>query len=78
MREWIANGAQLAWLIDPSRRAVDIFRPACEPEIREDALQVEGEGARRGLRARPYSRLGRPIGLKSNSAGIQWLHAVHD
>jgi len=44
MREWIANGAQLAWLIDPSRRAVEIFRPDRESEIREDVTQIEGEG----------------------------------
>jgi Uma2 family endonuclease len=32
MREWVANGAQLAWLIDPERRAVEVYRPGCEPE----------------------------------------------
>ena len=44
MREWIENGAQLAWLIDPERRAVEIYRPGAEPETREDATSVEGEG----------------------------------
>jgi Uma2 family endonuclease len=33
MREWVANGAVLAWLIDPERRAVEIYRPAEEPEV---------------------------------------------
>jgi Uma2 family endonuclease len=27
MREWLANGAQLGWLIDPERRSVEIYRP---------------------------------------------------
>lgn len=44
MREWIDNGAQLGWLIDPERRAVEIFRADREPEVREDITSVEGEG----------------------------------
>ena len=44
MQEWVANGAQVAWLIDPSRRAVEIFRPGHECEVRENATGVEGEG----------------------------------
>ena len=37
MSEWIANGAQLGWLIEAGRRAVEIHRPDLEPEIRTDA-----------------------------------------
>jgi len=44
MRIWIANGAQLAWLIDPTRRAVEIYRPGRGPELVESASCVEGEG----------------------------------
>jgi Uma2 family endonuclease len=33
MGEWVANGAVLAWLIDPERKAVEIYRPGEEPEI---------------------------------------------
>jgi len=44
MREWVANGAQLAWLIDPERRAVEIYRPGHEPETLENAVSVAGEG----------------------------------
>ncbi len=32
MREWIQNGAQLPWLIDPDRQAVEIYRPGLETE----------------------------------------------
>ena len=44
MNEWIANGAQLAWLIDAGRRAVEIYRPGKEPEIRTDVTSVAAEG----------------------------------
>jgi Uma2 family endonuclease len=45
MHEWIENGAQLAWLVDPERRAVEIFRPNAEPETIDKAETVAGEGA---------------------------------
>jgi Uma2 family endonuclease len=44
MREWIANGAELAWLIDPERKAVEIYRPGQEPEVLEGTSAVYGEG----------------------------------
>jgi Uma2 family endonuclease len=44
MHEWIDNGAQLAWLIDPERHAVEIFRPGLEPEILTGVDSVAGEG----------------------------------
>jgi Uma2 family endonuclease len=44
MREWIENGAQLAWLIDPERRAVEVFRANCDPETIEKAEAIVGEG----------------------------------
>jgi Uma2 family endonuclease len=37
MREWVKNGTQLAWLIDP------IYRPNREPEIRENIDTILGE-----------------------------------
>lgn len=43
LREWIENGAQLAWLIDPDRRAVEIYRPGHEPEIRTGIDRIAGE-----------------------------------
>jgi Uma2 family endonuclease len=32
MQEWIANGVQLGWLLDPDHRTVYIYRPGDEPE----------------------------------------------
>lgn len=44
MREWIANGAQLGWLIDPDQRTVYIYRPGVEPEQLVNPARVAGEG----------------------------------
>jgi Uma2 family endonuclease len=44
MREWIANGAELAWLIDPERLAVEVYRPGSEPDVLVEPERVAGEG----------------------------------
>ncbi len=44
MRRWIGYGAELAWLIDPARKTVEIYRPGREPEVLEGGSAVEGEG----------------------------------
>ena len=44
MQEWIDNGAALAWLIDPDRRVVEIYRPAQPPEVLENASSIQAEG----------------------------------
>jgi Uma2 family endonuclease len=44
MREWIENGAQLAWLVDPDHRTAYIYRPDREPEILIDPGLLTGEG----------------------------------
>jgi Uma2 family endonuclease len=49
MREWIKSGPQLAWLIDPERRAVEIYRPDREPETLEEPVSVSGEGPVEGF-----------------------------
>ena len=49
MEAWIANGAELAWLIDPERKAVEIYRPSEEPEVHEDPTSVQGTGCVRGF-----------------------------
>jgi Uma2 family endonuclease len=43
MLSWIGNGVQLAWLVDPHRKVVEIYRPGREPEILEGGSCVEGE-----------------------------------
>ena len=49
MREWVENGAKLAWLVDPERRAVEIYRPNREPETLVNAESVAGEGPVEGF-----------------------------
>jgi Uma2 family endonuclease len=44
MREYLANGAQLGWLIDPDLRSVTIYRPEGQVETRTDIDSVAGEG----------------------------------
>jgi len=42
MEMWIANGAELAWLIDPERKTVAIYRPGDQPELLHDPTSVQG------------------------------------
>lgn len=44
MKQWIENGVQLAWLIDPDRRTVTTYRPGIEPEVLTGADQIEAGG----------------------------------
>ena len=44
MQSWMSNGVQLAWLVDPHRKAVEIYRPNHQPEIQEGQSAVYGEG----------------------------------
>ncbi|MGA8939919.1 MAG: Uma2 family endonuclease [Acidobacteriaceae bacterium] len=44
MGMWLANGAELAWLVDPSRKAVEVYRPGREAEVLEGGSAVEGDG----------------------------------
>lgn len=49
MREWIANGTQLGWLLDPVARTVDIFQPG-QPETRlENPSRLCAEGVLDGF-----------------------------
>jgi Uma2 family endonuclease len=44
MREWIENGAQLGWLLDPDRRTGYFYRPGREPEQLATPERIDGEG----------------------------------
>lgn len=43
MAEYIANGVQLGWLLDPKKRKVYIYRPGAEVEILDNPAHVSGE-----------------------------------
>lgn len=45
MHDWILEGVDLAWLIDPAKKTVYIFRKGqAEPERLIDANEIQGEG----------------------------------
>ena len=44
MLEWIANGVELGWMIDPRNKTVAIYRPGHEPEVRTGVSEIAGEG----------------------------------
>jgi Uma2 family endonuclease len=48
MNDWIANSAQLAWLIDPYERQVLVFRPGGSTEL-DTGNQIMGDGPVQGF-----------------------------
>lgn len=49
MQEYIENGAQLGWLIDPRTRQVEIYRPGKPVEILQSPKTLSGEDILSGL-----------------------------
>lgn len=49
MEEYLENGAQLGWLIDPQSREVTIYRPQQPPEVLENPAQLSGEAVLNGF-----------------------------
>lgn len=43
MQEYIANGAQLGWLIDRKNKQVEIYRPGKDVEILDNPVSLSGE-----------------------------------
>jgi Uma2 family endonuclease len=43
MREYIENGAQLGWLIDPTSHSVEFYRPGKQPELRTQIDSITGD-----------------------------------
>ena len=43
MQEYMENGAQLGWLIDPFQRKVHIYRPGIHPEVLDNPQTISGE-----------------------------------
>ena len=43
MEEYLANGAQLGWLLDPDNRTVYVYRPNVPVEKLENVLEVSGD-----------------------------------
>jgi Uma2 family endonuclease len=49
MEEYLANGAQLGWLIDPIKQRVHIYRPDTPVEILDSPTQLSGEPLLKGF-----------------------------
>jgi Uma2 family endonuclease len=49
MDQWIANRAQLAWLINPIEETVSIYRPGESPEVHHHPTSVQGDGVMAGF-----------------------------
>ena len=50
MGEWLRNGTELAWLIDPERKAIEVYRPGgAGPDVLEGVTSVFGEGPVEGF-----------------------------
>jgi len=49
MELWIANGAQLAWLIDPEEKAVYLYIPGDSPQVLHYPTSVQGSGVVAGF-----------------------------
>lgn len=49
MEEYISNGAELGWLIDPLERTVHVYRVGATPEVLEDPREVSGEPLLKGF-----------------------------
>lgn len=43
MEEYLANGCQLGWLIDPDNKQVHVYRPGQEVQVLENPQTVSGE-----------------------------------
>jgi Uma2 family endonuclease len=44
MLEYVEQGAQLGWLINPETKTVEIYRPSGQVEKRAEIVTLEGEG----------------------------------
>ena len=43
MQEYLDNGVQLGWLVDPKRKVAEIYRPELAVEILSQPLQLSGD-----------------------------------
>lgn len=49
MEQWIANGVQLAWLIDGDAQTVYVYQPNHPVETRKGILKIAGKGPVKGF-----------------------------
>jgi Uma2 family endonuclease len=49
MQEYVANGAQLGWLIDPIEKKVYVYRPEAQPTCLDNPKMLPGDPVLRGF-----------------------------
>jgi Uma2 family endonuclease len=49
MKEYIAHGAMLGWLIDPIKRKVYVYRPEADVESLDNPASISGEALLKGF-----------------------------
>jgi Uma2 family endonuclease len=49
MREYMANGLRLGWLINPKNKQVEIYRPNQEIEVLQSPANLSGENVLPGF-----------------------------
>jgi Uma2 family endonuclease len=49
MEEYVANGAQLAWLLDPLRKQVFVYAPEKKPKLHERPIILKGDPVLKGF-----------------------------
>ena len=49
MAQWMSNGVQLAWLIDPIRKLAIVYRQGREPQTLVEPKFLDGEGPLAGF-----------------------------
>ena len=49
MEEYMRNGAELGWLIDPLERRVHVYQAGATPDVLEDPKEVSGEPLLKGF-----------------------------
>lgn len=49
MKEWIANGTQLGWLIDPKKKQTHVYQPNTEVFIQDFATDLSGKNVLEGF-----------------------------
>lgn len=49
LQEYMENGAQLGWLIDPQQQVVEIYRPNQAVEVLQTPIQLSGESVLPGF-----------------------------
>ena len=49
MEEYMENGAELGWLIDPLEKKVHVYRPGAPVQVLEDPAELSGDPPLKGL-----------------------------